>query len=175
MDAHSAVMSEAAPRTTPWHRQRWPWLLMLGPAIAVVASFLSLWFAATTEDGLVADDYYKRGLAINRKLERADRAAALGVAATVDVDATGNARVALSANDAAALPVSVRLSVLHPTREGFDHRGELVRGPDGTYVGQVTPIAPGRWLVAVETDEWRLPVVETNGAVRAVRLVAGAQ
>ena len=123
MDAHSAVMSEAAPRTTPWHRQRWPWLLMLGPAIAVVASFLSLWFAATTEDGLVADDYYKRGLAINRKLERADRAAALGVAATVDVDATGNARVALSANDAAALPVSVRLSVLHPTREGFDHRG----------------------------------------------------
>jgi len=69
----------------------------------------------------------------------------------------------------AALPVSVRLSVLHPTREGFDHRGELVRGPDGTYAGQVTPIAPGRWLVAVETDEWRLPVVETNGAV------AGAQ
>ena len=23
--------------TTPWHAQRWPWLLMLGPAVVLVA------------------------------------------------------------------------------------------------------------------------------------------
>ena len=62
---------------TPWYRQRWPWLLMAGPALVVVASLYSGWLAVTSDDGVVADDYYKRGLSINRRLERVDRAAAL--------------------------------------------------------------------------------------------------
>ena len=58
---------------TPWYRQRWPWLLMLGPAIVVVAGIVTAVIAIETDDGLVTDDYYKRGLAINQTLERAAR------------------------------------------------------------------------------------------------------
>lgn len=171
-----AISTTTAAPAQPWYRQRWPWLLILGPAIVVVAGFYTLWLAIATDDGLVADDYYKRGLAINRTLERASRAAALGMNATVDVDERGRARVALSArsNAAAATPVTVRLSILHPTRAGQDRTVELVLGPDGAYVGQMTPLAPGRWLVAVETAAWRLPAVEITGAVRDVRLAAKA-
>ncbi len=79
--------------TAPWYRDRWPWLLIAGPGIVVVAGFVTLWLAIASDDGLVADDYYKRGLAINRVLERTQRAAALGLLATVDVDAGGSARV----------------------------------------------------------------------------------
>lgn len=172
-NASTAVMSDSAPRTPPWHRQRWPWLLMLGPAIVIVAGVYTTWLAVSTDDGLVADDYYKRGLAINRTLARSDRAAILGMSAIVDVDNAGRARVALSARDAASLPVAVRLAILHPTRAGFDRRADLVRGPEGVYVGQVEPDAAGRRLLIVETDEWRLPAVEVNGPVRAVRLSAG--
>ena len=54
----------------PWYRQRWPWLLIAGPAIVVVASLVTAWLAASTDDGVIADDYYKRGLLINQELER---------------------------------------------------------------------------------------------------------
>ena len=51
-----------------WYREPWPWLLMMGPAIVIVAGFYTLWLAIQSNDGLVADDYYKRGLAINQTL-----------------------------------------------------------------------------------------------------------
>ena len=35
---------------------------------------ITLWLAITSFDGLVADDYYKQGLAINQTLARADAA-----------------------------------------------------------------------------------------------------
>jgi hypothetical protein len=177
MHAETSTLAAPIARTTPWHRQPWPWLLMLGPAIVVVAGFVTLWLAVQSDDGLVADDYYKRGLAINRTLERTDRAADLGLVATVDVDASGRARVALASTSDApdAQPAALRLNVLHPTRAGHDIRGVVVRGPHGDYVGQLDSPAPGRWLVVVETDTWRLPPVEVSGPVRAVRMAAGAR
>ena len=41
----------------PWYRYRWPWLLMIGPAIVVVAGAVTTALAIRTTDGLVADDY----------------------------------------------------------------------------------------------------------------------
>ena len=39
---------------------------MIAPAAAVVGGAVMLWLALTTYDGLVSDDYYKEGLAINQ-------------------------------------------------------------------------------------------------------------
>jgi hypothetical protein len=167
----------AAARPVPWHRERWPWLLMAGPAVVIVAGIVTVWFAVKSDDGLVADDYYRRGLAINRTLERADRAAALDLAATVDLDAEGRVRVRLTTSSSApeAQPTALRLAILHPTHAGDDIHGVAVRGPDGDYVGELAPIAPGRWLVQVETDAWRLPTAEIDGPVRGVELRAQTQ
>ena len=60
----------------PWYKERWTWLLMLMPATAIVAGFITLWLAITSFDGLVADDYYKQGLAINQTLAAGDPAIA---------------------------------------------------------------------------------------------------
>ena len=160
----------------PWYRQRWPWLLMAGPGIVVVASFITLWLAATTDDALVADDYYKRGLSINHRLERVDRAAALGMEAAVVIAEDGRVRVELTAAsaDVDAHPAVIVLGVAHATRGGLDRTAELVLGPQGTYDGRVEPIGPGRWLVSLETNAWRLPAVEIAGETRAVKLRAGA-
>ena len=54
----------------PWYREPWPWILMSVPATAVVAGIITLWLAVSSADGLVAEDYYKQGLAINRVIER---------------------------------------------------------------------------------------------------------
>lgn len=157
---------------TPWFRQRWPWLLIAGPGIVVVACIYTGWLALSTDDGVVAEDYYKRGLTINKRLERVDRAAALQLSARMDVAPDGKVRLQLSSpsTDMQALPAVVRLAIAHPTRAGFDRNAELVRGPEGHYVGRVEPVLPGRWLVIVETDAWRLPVVEVTGALRDVQL-----
>ncbi len=172
--AFPSAVTSPDPGSRPWYRHRWPWLLMAGPMVVVVAGFATLWLAVASDDGLVADDYYKRGLAINRTLERTQRAAALGLEAVVDVDAAGAARVTLAAASAerGALPTAVRLTIVHPTRAGQDRRADLVVGPDRAYVGRIDPLPAGRWLVSVETDDWRLPPVEAAGGVRGVRVPA---
>ena len=54
----------------PWYRHRWPWLLMLGPFVVIVAAAITVYLAVISNDGLVDDDYYKQGLAINQTLAR---------------------------------------------------------------------------------------------------------
>ena len=147
-----------------------------GPGIVVVASFYSGWLAVTTDDGVVVDDYYKRGLSINKRLERVDRAAMLHLGAIVDVAPDGDVRVALesSSMDPQAMPAVVRVFITHPTRPGQDRIVEVVRGADGRYAGRTAPVSPGRWLVALETEAWRLAGRRSNGEpggdLRNVRL-----
>ncbi len=168
-----AAMPSAPTAAPPWYRHRWPWLLMLGPAIVIAAGVWTLWVAVDSDDGLVADDYYKRGLAINRMLERVEKARALGLVAVVDLMPDGTARVTLTAAPGTALPAIILLSIAHPTRAGLDRSAELVRGPEGAYVGRVAPLEAGRWRVGVETADWRLPAVEVTGEARGVRLEPG--
>ncbi len=52
----------------PWYREPWPWILMSGPAIVVVAGLYTFVLAATTTDTLVTEDYYRKGLEINREI-----------------------------------------------------------------------------------------------------------
>lgn len=166
----------ASPSAAPWYRQRWPWLLMLGPAIVVVAGIATAVIALETDDGLVADDYYKRGLAINQTIERAARTAALGLAATVDVAPDGAVVVVLESASTApeAHPAALRFRLAHPTRAGEDRAATLVPTAPGRYAGRVTPVRPGRWRVIVETDGWRLPAVETSAPIAGVRLTPPA-
>jgi hypothetical protein len=59
------TVSEAA---TPWWHFGHVWLVIAGPAVVVVAAFVTLWLAIKIPDPVVADDYYKRGMEINKTL-----------------------------------------------------------------------------------------------------------
>lgn len=147
------ILSAAAP---PWYRQRWPWLLMAGPATVVVAGFVTLWLAVRSDDGLVADDYYKQGLAINRTLAREERAQALGLGARIGL--RGNAvELHLAGRPGITLPPRVRLTLSHPTHGGLD-QSVLLPGKDGVYAGALRREVSGRWRVMVEDEaaSWRL-------------------
>ena len=153
----------------PWYRDRWPWILMAGPAFVVCGGSYAMWLAKSTDDGLVADDYYKRGVAINRTLQRFERAAELKLGAVVAVHSDGDVRVTLTGAESQAPPL-LRLRLVHPTRAGLDESADLVRSVDGSYVGRIAAPASGCWLVIVETDAWRLPTVETKDGLDEVRL-----
>lgn len=52
----------------PWWKHGYVWLLISGPALVVVAGFATLWLAVAHPDPVLADDYYRRGVEINKTL-----------------------------------------------------------------------------------------------------------
>ena len=140
----------------PWYKQGWPWFLMFFPALAVVAGFITLWLAITSFDGMVVDDYYKQGQAIDQEVDRTRNAAALGLLANVDLRAE-SVVVVLQGNPGVALPQGVLLTIVHPTRGGEDQLIAL-GGSNGRYEGRVAPLGVANWALQLEDEArtWRL-------------------
>jgi len=142
---------------SPWYREPWPWLLMAGPAAVVLAGSFTMVLAYRGADGLVADDYYTRGLAINRDLARERRALEQKLSAQLAWDArSGSVIMRLQGGPAAELPPVVHLTLLHPVRAALDHSVNMARGADGVYSAQMEPLEHHRWNVVVEASQWRL-------------------
>jgi uncharacterized protein len=142
----------------PWYREPWPWYLMSGPFIVVVAALTTAWIAYSTSDGLVTDDYYKQGLAVDRTLARSKEAVNLGLEVRARFTADGVAIGLSSAADSAyALPKALTLTLSHPTRAGLD-QSVVLSEENGRYAGKIRLPASGHWLVLVEDDAktWRL-------------------
>jgi uncharacterized protein len=140
----------------PWYREPWPWLLMSLPLVAVIAGFITLSLAIHTEDGFVASDYDKEGLAINRQLQREQKAAQLGLRAEGEVDGSNRMRMHLSGKG--VLPAALYLRLVHPTRSGMDQTLELRAAPDGWYEGHLQALQPAHWRLTLEDagHTWRL-------------------
>ena len=139
--------------TKPWYRHRWPWLLMLGPGAVVVAGAITIWIAFASADGLVADDYYKQGLAVNRQLAKEDAARSLGLSAEVRI---GGGVIAVRL--AGQHPEALFVQLAHATRAGHDVRLRLAPAAGGEYSAELPALPPGRWRVVIEDPRgaWRI-------------------
>ena len=166
----ATLMPTSIDPAKPWYREPWPWLLMAGPAIVVVAAMATVYLAVSSDDGVVADDYYKRGLVINRVLERERRGAAMGLGADVAIGADGAVRAELYGTGDVPAPDVLTLKLSHATRAGMDRRATLRRGAGGAYIGLMEPPPEGRWLVILEAEAWRLPTAEVAGRPERFRL-----
>ena len=138
----------------PWYREPWPWLLMLGPALVLVAGAFTAWIAVAARDPLVAEDYYKQGLAINRDLARERRAEEQGLSARLELRGD-TLRVQLSG---AVAPEVIFLFLAHGTRPELDQRLRLVHAGGGSYELAVAALEPARWryVLSDARDDWRL-------------------
>jgi uncharacterized protein len=139
--------------TSPWYRNRWPWILMAGPAAVLVAGAVTTWIAVASSDGLVAEDYYKQGLAINKLLAREEAARALGISAAVAVE-SGMLKVTLTGQ----APEALFAQLVHATRAGHDQRLRLAPAGAGVYEAGMPPLPAGRWRIAIEDPRatWRI-------------------
>jgi hypothetical protein len=54
--------------TKPWWKYPMVWLIIAGPAAVVIAGLVTLVIAVRMPDPVVAEDYYRRGLNINKTL-----------------------------------------------------------------------------------------------------------
>lgn len=172
----------------PWYREPWPWILIALPAAAVAGGIVTAVIAFRGADGVVAADYYKRGLAINEELSRSKLAAALGIDAELRIggiepgDFVGVRLVA-----ARALPpeAALRVRLVHPGRSGADRSAVLARvatadaGRSAEYAGSWGEAAPvarqPAWRIVVETAQWRIDgdaPIEDGRVAKVLRLAA---
>lgn len=55
-------------RPEPWWKFGYVWLVIAGPAAVVLAGIATLWLALANPETLVDEDYYRRGVEINRRM-----------------------------------------------------------------------------------------------------------
>lgn len=68
------MMNEIPTVSTPWWKHGHVWLLISGPAVVVVAGIATAFIAAANPDPVVAPDYYRQGIEINKALAARDKA-----------------------------------------------------------------------------------------------------
>ncbi|NHZ39464.1 FixH family protein [Massilia aquatica] len=146
------------PPPKPWYKHRWPWLLMLGPAIVVVAGVNLGIIAYRGQDAMVVDDYYKKGKAINQDLRR-DRAASamrLGFDARYDPATEKLAGTLSSGGQPLSAPFSIHLA--HATQPEKDRKLDVIPDGEGRFSVALPMLERARWQVVVEggKNDWRL-------------------
>ncbi|WP_126446093.1 FixH family protein [Sulfuricystis multivorans] len=144
------------PTVKPWYREPWPWFLMSGPIIVIIAAFVSAWIAIRSNDGLVSEDYYKQGLAAGETLAKSKLAETLGITVAMRLEGD-RVRVRLGSRDASVSPTALYLTLSHPTRAGIDQHA-ILKPLGAEYVGELNLPASGHWLLIIEDEAktWRV-------------------
>ena len=153
----------------PWYREPWVWLMISLPMSAVIGGIITIYLAVSTSDGLVVDDYYERGKAINLDLARDQAAVRHQLRADIDIDLRDNhVRLLLESSDE-VLPDTLTFSLLHPTQPGHDQVILLQHAGDGVYNGSIDELARSNWYLQLEAGDGRLqgwvPIPQTDTTV----------
>lgn len=138
----------------PWFRQPFVWLVIGIPLSSVIVGMVMLWLSIVSFDGMVADDYYKKGLEINRVLDR-ERAAVTAQLSGMLVLRDNDSRLQLtSALAGYRLPDQVQVKLSYATSAGQDVAFSMTRlaGSAQDYSGPALNLPTGRWYVYVSMD-----------------------
>lgn len=164
------------PKRKPWYKYGMVWLLIAFPLSAVISGVWILEEAIHSESGLVVDDYYKQGLAINQILDRDHAAARHELVSVVYFDYNQKKiDMQMRARPGYTLPARIQLKIMHPTREGFDHTVELVRGSDGIYHATLPKLVEARWYLQLEAGDWRLLGRLKTPQFSMVKIIGGSR
>ncbi len=145
-------------RPPPWYTQRWPWLLMLGPAVVLVAGGYTAYLAISRPDALVVGDYYKQGKAINQDLRRDRVASSMHLALRSRYDAADGRMEGQLESAGQPVKAPFRVLLAHPTLPERDRALLVVPGPDGRFSVALPALERAHWQVVVEgaQRDWRL-------------------
>ncbi len=142
----------------PWYAHRWPWLLMLGPAIVVAAGSYTGYLAYSNQDPLVVGDYYKRGKAINQDLRRDRAATERAMALKLNYDAASGQLVGAASSAGAGYGEALMLRLAHATLPHKDLQFVVLPDARGNFRLALPMLERSRWQVVVEGGkrDWRL-------------------
>ena len=145
-------------QSKPWHKYPLVWMMIAIPFSAVIMGVVMIWLAVDTDDGLVADDYYKQGLEINDVISLDRRATELELKAVISFNVTD--RVINLKFDKGLLegyPQTLQLNFQHATHANSDVFVELSHGINDSYIGYLQQtLSEGVWYFEVSDDDWKL-------------------
>ena len=149
------MSNENQSTTKPWYRYGLLWLVISIPVASVISSAVLITVATTHKDGMVVDDYYKQGKAINQVLVRDDFARAADIHAQIQFSPAGLVKVQLKAKQPILLgPLTLKL--VHSIKPQLDQMTLLKAESPYHFIGHLKDFRPGRWYVQLETPQWRL-------------------
>jgi hypothetical protein len=141
----------------PWQREPMVWMLIAIPASSVLVGMVMLWFAITSYDGLVVDDYHQQGKEINRLLARTTVAVEHGISAELELlPRLGILNLRLSMLKELPLNDTLPLSFIHRTMPGEDISITLHKNSNGVYVGHLPELKPSNWIIHLDARDWRI-------------------
>ncbi|WP_299018684.1 FixH family protein [uncultured Photobacterium sp.] len=140
----------------PWYKQFWPWFVFAIPAISIVYSLTAVYIFSQNHVDLVAEDYYKKGKAINLDLSRLRVADALNLKAAVKVTEQ-NILVNFDKGDLKNFP-NLRVTFTHRTLSNKDFTQMVSADLSGAYRFQSPDMLEGPWFVELEPfdGDWML-------------------
>ena len=147
-----SVSQLAGKAEKPWFRQPYVWMVIGIPLSSVIVGMVMLWLSIVSFDGMVADDYYKRGLQISRVLDRERAASAAQLSGTFKLHDTDSRLLLRSADSAYRLPAAVHVQLSYATSAGQDREFTMTRTATGEYLGPALTLPQGRWYVYINAD-----------------------
>ncbi|MFN3593617.1 MAG: FixH family protein [Thiobacillaceae bacterium] len=168
-------MHAAPPSKSIWWKEPMVWLILGLPLTAVIASMITWWIAADGADSLVAEDYYKQGMAITQTMEKEARAENLGLNMQLRVQG-GELRGHLQGR-LDHYPDRLLLTLVHPTRDERDVNLVLIAIDQGEYRASLPTLPAGqrRLILQPEDQTWRLVTRVTLPLTAPVSLGAMAE
>ena len=151
-----------------WYKEPWMLLVIGGPVIVVIAAIITGVIAWHGADKIVAKDYYKQGVNINKNIYRDAKASEYKMLASVHLDRVADkvsGKVLLKLEGNTALPSSVLFSISATSRASEYESVQkitLSQVQPGIYEGLLKiPSASGSfslalWHVNIEAADWRL-------------------
>jgi hypothetical protein len=145
-------------QSKPWHKHPLVWMMIAIPFSAVIMGVVMIWLALDTDDGLVADDYYKQGLEINDVISLDRKATELKLSAVINFDSTGKViNFEFDKGLLESYPDTLQLNFQHATHAGSDVHVVLNHGIDDQYIGYLQQvISEGVWYFEVSDADWKL-------------------
>jgi hypothetical protein len=142
----------------PWYAHAWPWLLMLGPVLVIIAGGYTCWLAFSRQDAMVVDDYYKQGSAINQDLRRDRVATSLGLSLHARYDPVHGTLKGRLQSFGAPVAGNVTLSLAHATQPEKDLHLQVPLDQHGEFSVALPMLDRARWQLTVEgaQRDWRL-------------------
>ncbi|MGO1625638.1 MAG: FixH family protein [Halomonadaceae bacterium] len=142
----------------PWYKQFWPWflisILLSSVAFGTTYAIISVKFY----DGVIEQDYYEHGKAINMVLAKQDRARELGLSGDLRIDPlTPDIVFDLEGE---RRPDVLELKLIFPTENDRDQTFVLEHVREGRYIAQGPEHLQYRWYLQLQPPEadpeWRL-------------------
>ncbi|MFZ6846804.1 FixH family protein [Undibacterium sp. RuRC25W] len=149
-----------------WYKEPWLLLVVGGPLVVVCASIFTGALAFLGSDKVVAEDYYKQGLMIDKDIQRDAKARELQMSATLNFDATSN-KIRMKLEGKGAFPNSLQLSIASAASDGMSVAEIIRRLPmtqvspgvyegDSKLISNISSNSVKLFHLKLEASDWRL-------------------